>query len=274
MLPFPVDSKANDPVTLAMTLWSKNDNFELKLSLAITRCSIHILHETLWNDFEFKGDDLVTLTFILNIAIFNFVTNGLFSNTSCCCHMLKNSLYFYLFYWHVLDSCMDIKRTSKFRELWSPARQQIWPWSRSKVPARSRRGNIGKALSQRTHMPSIKALPVIVQKLRPRLKFLWQTDTDGQTDRRMWFNVPALSLKRGTKRKISDSALWQKPFIHRIVQKTMWQHKNATKNRDYTTNAGRLRTVSWNNKSHPTGAKNFPTTRSQSNGMCMNCTKS
>ena len=23
--------------------------------------------------------------------------------------------------------------TSKFRELWSPARQQIWPWSRSKV---------------------------------------------------------------------------------------------------------------------------------------------
>ena len=124
MIPFPVDSKANDPVTLAMTLWSKNGNFELKLSLAITRCSIHILHETLSNDFEFKSDDLVTLNFIVNIAIFNFVTNGLFSNTSCCCHMLKNSLYFYLFYWHVLDNCMDIKRTSKFRELWSPARKK------------------------------------------------------------------------------------------------------------------------------------------------------
>ena len=26
-----------------------------------------------------------------------------------------------------------IEFTSKFKELWSPARQQIWPWSRSKV---------------------------------------------------------------------------------------------------------------------------------------------
>ena len=42
--------------------------------------------------------------------------------------------------------------------------------------SRSRHGIIGEVLSQRTHMPSIKALPVIVQKLWPRLKFLWQTD--------------------------------------------------------------------------------------------------
>ena len=54
-------------------------------------------------------------------------------------------------------------------------------------------------------MPSIKALSVKVQKLLPRLKFLWRTDgqtdrgTDGQTDRRMRFNVPTLSRKRGTK---------------------------------------------------------------------------
>ena len=49
-------------------------------------------------------------------------------------------------------------------------------------------------------MPSIKALPVIVQKLWPRLKFLWQTDrqTDGLTDGRMRFNVPALLRKWGT----------------------------------------------------------------------------
>ena len=39
-------------------------------------------------------------------------------------------------------------------------------------PPRSRHGTIGKVLSHRTCMPSIKALSVIVQKLWPRLKFL------------------------------------------------------------------------------------------------------
>ena len=39
-------------------------------------------------------------------------------------------------------------------------------------PSMSRHGTIGKVLSQRTHMPSIEALPIIVQKLWPRLKFL------------------------------------------------------------------------------------------------------
>ena len=32
------------------------------------------------------------------------------------------------------------------------------------------------------------------------------------------------------------------------------KHKNATKNFDYTTIADRLRTVSWSNDIHPTGA--------------------
>ena len=41
---------------------------------------------------------------------------------------------------------------------------------------RSRNITIRKVLSQRTHIPSIKAPPVIVQKLWPSLKFLWQTD--------------------------------------------------------------------------------------------------
>ena len=39
-------------------------------------------------------------------------------------------------------------------------------------PSRSRHGTTGKVLSQGTHMPSINALSVIVQKLWPRLKFL------------------------------------------------------------------------------------------------------
>ena len=41
-----------------------------------------------------------------------------------------------------------------------------------RLPSRSQHGTTGKVLSQGTHMPSIKALSVIVQKLWPRLKFL------------------------------------------------------------------------------------------------------
>ena len=36
-------------------------------------------------------------------------------------------------------------------------------------------------------------------------------------------------------------------------KKATWQHRNATKNFDYTTVADRLRTVSWSDSSHPTG---------------------
>ena len=43
------------------------------------------------------------------------------------------------------------------------------------------------------------------------------------------------------------------PYTQRTMQKATWQHKNATKNFDYTTIADRLRTVSWSNSSHPTG---------------------
>ena len=44
------------------------------------------------------------------------------------CHGL---FYLYWHSWAVRHAKQS--RTSKFRELWSPARQQIWPWSRSKV---------------------------------------------------------------------------------------------------------------------------------------------
>ena len=43
------------------------------------------------------------------------------------------------------------------------------------------------------------------------------------------------------------------PYTNRKIQIASWQHKNATKNFDYTTIADRLRTVSWGNDSHPTG---------------------
>ena len=44
------------------------------------------------------------------------------------------------------------------------------------------------------------------------------------------------------------------PYIHRKIQKTKWQHKNAPKNFDHTTIADRLRTVSWSNDGYPTDA--------------------
>ena len=65
--------------------------------------------------------------------------------------------------------------------------------------------------------------------------------------------VKELDRIYGRKRRRSDSVLWQNPYTHRIIQKATWQHKNATKNFDYTTIADRLRTVSWSNSSHPTG---------------------
>ena len=43
------------------------------------------------------------------------------------------------------------------------------------------------------------------------------------------------------------------PYTHRQIQNATWQHKNATKNFDYTTIADRLWMVSWGYDSHPTG---------------------
>ena len=42
-------------------------------------------------------------------------------------------------------------------------------------------------------------------------------------------------------------------YIDRKIQKATWQHKNATKNFDFSTIADRLRTVSWGNDNFPTG---------------------
>ena len=51
--------------------------------------------------------------------------------------------------------------------------------------------------------------------------------------------------------------IWLSPVTKTLKpteqSKSTWQHKNATKNFDYTTIADRLRTVSWSNSSHPTG---------------------
>ena len=80
------------------------------------------------------------------------------------------------------------KQTSKFKELWSPTWQQIWPWDRSRTP----HGTNRKGLSQWLCMPNINALSLILQKIWARLKFLWQTE--GQ----MSFNVPHFCKRRET----------------------------------------------------------------------------
>ena len=61
-------------------------------------------------------------------------------------------------------------------------------------------------------------------------------------------------IKRKRKRKRSDHVLWQNPQHPQKTQKATWQHKNATKEIDYTTTAGWLRTVSCSNNSHSTSA--------------------
>ena len=82
--------------------------------------------------------------------------------------------------------------TSKFIELWSPARQQIWPWSRSKVTVKvtawyHRKGLVTKnthAKYQRSTSNSAK----VMAKVKVFV-------TDGQTDRR---------TDRGTDRRTNE----------------------------------------------------------------------
>ena len=54
-----------------------------------------------------------------------------------------------------------------------------------------------------------------------------------------------------------EKEIWLSPMTKTPIptenSKTKGQHKNATKNFEYTTIADRLRTVSWSNDSHPTG---------------------
>ena len=55
------------------------------------------------------------------------------------------------------------------------------------------------------------------------------------------------------KEEILLSPMTKAPTPSKKSKKATWQHKNATKNFDYTTIADRLGTVSWGNDSHPNG---------------------
>ena len=95
-----------------------------------------------------------------------------------------------------------------------------------------------------------------------------------QKPRGLNFTKPWFGVERRKKGKwLSSPSLWAptqgavrlilplQKIIKQIQEKkgeiwlsrmTTWQHKNATKNFDYTTISDRLRTVSWSNDSYPT----------------------
>ena len=87
---------------------------------------------------------------------------------------------------------------SKTNHLTDGAGAESWNKFNLEVGQRSPHGTIRKVLSQRTHVPSIKALAKVMAKVKV---FVTDRLTDGRTDRRMRFNVPTLSRKWGTTRQ-------------------------------------------------------------------------
>ena len=96
-----------------------------------------------------------------------------------------------------------IGRIKKFIELWSPARQQIWPWSRSKVKVTTwyhRKGLVTKDTHAKYQSSNCNSAKVMT-----KVKVFG-------TDGRMRFNVPALSRKRRTTRLYMKDARGFGPF--------------------------------------------------------------
>ena len=85
--------------------------------------------------------------------------------------------------------------TSKFKELWSPARQQLWPWRRSKVMAcHHLKGLVTRIMHAKCQCSIINTSEDVSQVK----VFVTDRRTDRGTDGWMRFNVPTLSRKRGT----------------------------------------------------------------------------
>ena len=156
-------------------------------------CKIHninqIRHVALdWpNSNKSRLYNVITNPPIYTVRVYDVLYQSWLLSPPCMTHLYvqKRIMFYYLHcQWHITETNRYTKQlyTSKFRELWSPLGNKFDLEVGQRSPSRSQHGTIGKVLSQRTHMPSIKALPVMVQKLWPRLKFLWQTDR--QTDRR------------------------------------------------------------------------------------------
>ena len=107
----------------------------------------------------------------------------------------KSSLWLY----HVIYETCTARLTSKFIELWSPAQQHIWPWSRSKVTVKVKTWYIRKGLVTRNTHAKYQSSICNSAKVMAKVKVFV---TDRRTDRQLRFNVPTLSRKRGTIRSI------------------------------------------------------------------------
>ena len=74
--------------------------------------------------------------------------------------------------------------TSKFRELWSPARQQIWPWSRSKVTVKVTTWYHRKGLVTKNTHAKYQSSTCNSEKVMAKVKvFVTDRQRDGRTDR-------------------------------------------------------------------------------------------
>ena len=114
---------------------------------------------------------------------------------------------------HILHVQFE-RKTSKFRELWSPARQQIWPWRRSKVTVKVTTWYHRKGLVTRNTHAKYQSSICNSAKVMAKVKvFVTDGQTDRQRDGRMRFNVPTLSRKRGTT-SVSQSNLLYPLYVY------------------------------------------------------------
>ena len=89
-----------------------------------------------------------------------------------------------------------LQKTSKFGELWSPARQQIWPWSRSKVKVTTwcqLKGPVTRIMHAKYQCSIINTSEDMSQVK----VFVTDRGTEGRRDGRMRFNVPRFRERRG-----------------------------------------------------------------------------
>ena len=116
----------------------------------------------------------------------------------------------------------------KFRELWSPARQQIWPWRRSKVTVKVTTWYHRKGLVTRNTHAKYQSSICNSAKVMAKVKVFV---TDGQTDRQrdgwMRINVPMLSRKRGTTSKFRE--LWSPARQQKKTTKKGWPFATSKK---------------------------------------------
>ena len=82
-----------------------------------------------------KSSDYTTLTAIYNWNIVACDVKHQYTHSLTVTAMKMSCLFCHDLAVHFIwKTCpLTLTLTSKFRELWCPARQQLWPWSRSKV---------------------------------------------------------------------------------------------------------------------------------------------